>query len=168
MLAGEDRGAARLRQALGGELEERLEAVDLLDRVEGPQAGELLERARAVGPEPVSARAALALLARGELGPEPALAALGSEDRELRQQAARALGRAWLRWGEAPRRDARRVREALLAALADPDDAVRVEAARALAVVGDGAGGALLAGRVASEELGVQVELAAAMLAVPR
>lgn len=164
MLLGEPKGEAQLRQALGGELEQRLEAVDLLDRVEGEAALDLLRKARSAGPDPVRDRASLALLARGELGPEVAVQAMSSEDRELRQLAAQALGRAWQVWPEASRRDLRRVREALLYALADPDEAVRAQAIRSLALVGDGADGALLAGRMSEEDLALRVELAAAML----
>lgn len=165
-LLGEPRAEGLLRQALGGELEQQLEAVDLLDRVNADFADELLRRARTSGDPAVAQRAALALLARGQSGPEPALEALQSADRELRQQAARALGRAWSAGDEASRRDARRVRQALLAALVDPDEAVRAEAARALGQVGDGAGGALLAGRMGEEELALRVALAEAILAL--
>jgi HEAT repeat protein len=108
----------------------------------------------------------LVLVARGEAPLSEALNQLESEDRELRQQAAWAIGERLNRDANPDRREARQARAALVNALGDHEDGVTVAAARALALCGTPEELPALSARLNDESIGARVELAAAMYTI--
>jgi len=165
---GHVKGEALFRDALGDkDIEVRLEAVDYVVELDNEQvARRLLRRARTGGPEAVRRYAELALVARGEGGPEPAYEALANVDRELRQQGVWALAGWLVSSPDAPRRERRQAYKLLLASLGDPSPAVVQAAIMGLAKVGRSADRGVLATLLQEETLGLGVEAAGAMLAI--
>lgn len=160
---GHPEGEAMLRRALtGSDAQRRLEAVDFLLGASPQAAGRLLRRT--TGPDTRTA-ADLALVGHGLDDPFFAVESLVSEDREVRQQATRALG-GWLQAAgdKAPRRQEKLVRAGLLQALQDTEVTVRVAALQALAVVGTPQDAEALAPLIASDSPLERVEAAAALL----
>jgi HEAT repeat protein len=157
-------GAAALRGALADGLpEDQLTAIDFLVRSESPQATELLKKA-AGGDGPARDYARLALAARsGDLGPAQASAA-DAEDRDARLLAMALTGELVARLEDPAGRVGRKGRALLVAGLGDPDDAVRVAAARALARVGTPAEAAALEPLLEAEGAAVRVAAAEALL----
>jgi HEAT repeat protein len=162
------KGEAMFRDALGdGNIELRLEAIDYLVDLDDQQvARQLLRKAKSSGPDAVRRYAELALVARGEQGPEPAYEALADVDRELRQQGVWALA-GWLACSpDAPRRDRKEAYKLLLATLGDPSPAVVQQAITGLGEVGRSGDRSLLASMLTEDTPGLGVEAAGAMLAI--
>jgi HEAT repeat protein len=161
---GEDAAGDWFRRALSDEdIELQLEAIDLL-LTQPPETGASLLR-RAGGPVKTTAR--LALIELGEGGPEPAIEALLALDREVRAEATRAIG-GWLEHhGEdGPRRMVRLSQIALVEALQDPEDMVRLEALRALGSVGRAEDAGAIAPLLEADALLLRIEAAGALLAL--
>ncbi len=165
---GHPKGEALFRDALGDkDIELRLEALDYVVELHNePVARRLLRRARTGGPEAVRRYAELALVARGELEPEPAYEALGNVDRELRQQGVWALAGWLFASPDGSRRERRQAHKLLLASLGDPSPAVVQTAIMGLAKVGRSEDRAVLAALLQEETVGLGVEAAGAMLAI--
>lgn len=159
---GAAEGGAMLRRALGdSDPVRQLEAVDFLMASDSERATQLLRRA---GGGDVGVAASLALVARGEELPYPAVEALLSADREVRALACVALGQ-WLGLGkDAPRRAERIAHEALVRSLQDPEEQVRLEAIRSLGAVGQPADATALAALVQAEGTDWQALVASAAL----
>ena len=167
LLLGEPRGALAIRAALlDPSVERRLEAIDTLKLLPHEDAARLLKSARRGGPPASRHWATLVLVARGEAPLSEALNQLESEDRELRQQAAWAIGERLNRDANPDRREARQARAALVNALGDHEDGVAVAAARALALCGTPEELPALSARLNDESIGARVELAAAMYTI--
>lgn len=167
LLVGDPRGALTLRAALlDPSIERRLEAIDTLKLLPHEDAARLLKGARRGGPPASRHWATLVLVARGEAPLSEAMNQLESEDRELRQQAAWAIGERLRLDGAPDRREARQARAALTRALGDDEDAVAVAAARALALCGTPEELPALSARLNDESIGARVELAAAMYTI--
>ncbi|MCB9794118.1 MAG: HEAT repeat domain-containing protein [Alphaproteobacteria bacterium] len=166
VMLGDRRGEALFREALSAERpEQRMEAVDYLVLLEGETAIELLEKARSTGPEPVKVYARMSLLARGQEDPELALAALASPDREQRQHAVWALSHYLSAAEDLPKRERKRLQDALRAGLGDPEAVVVIETIQGLARAGEPQDRALIAGLVGDDPaLALEVEVAAALL----
>ena len=131
---GDSKGESLLKDALrDADLVRRLEAVDALAKVHTPQASALLNRSG--GPPAVKDYANLVLVERGEGDIQRAIASLSDADRELRTQAAWALG--GFLSGQVGGRSRRQAHAALLNALADLEPVVVSEAVASLGQAGD-------------------------------
>jgi HEAT repeat protein len=157
-------GAAALRAALNaGMPEDQLTAVDFLVRSEASPAEELLKKA-AGSDGPARGYARLALAARvGDLGPAQA-AAVDVEDRDARLLAMELTGELVSRLDDPGGRVGRKARALLVGGLSDPDDAVRLAAARALARVGTPAEADALEPLLMAEGVALRVAAAEALL----
>ena len=156
-------GAAALRVALGGMPEDQLTALDFIARSAAPPVEDLLRKA-AGSDGPARGYARLALGARqGDLGPAQA-AALDLGDRDARLLAMELTGELVLRLDDPAGRVARKARGLLVTGLADPDDAVRLAAAQALALVGTPAEAAALEPLLDAEGAALRVAAAEALL----
>ncbi len=151
----------------------QLEAVDYLALLEGPRAQALLRKARGSGPPIVRTYVDLVMVGRGDLPLARAVEALDTRDREQQCLAldAMAAHMGCASSDEVPRRQARAAREAALAAMQDPEPAVRSCAARALGGLATPADRADISALIAelSDEAPAEaqrVELAAALLAI--
>jgi HEAT repeat protein len=162
---GSSAGESRFRDALGGDVEQRLEAIDFLVDLPGEDATALLRKARRGGPEAAQRYAELALVARGEEGPAPALEALDSADRELRQQGVWSLS-CYLASGGAGGRGERQARKRLREMLGDPEPVVVFETVRGLGRAGEPSDRGLLAALWAEESPSLSVEVAGAILEI--
>lgn len=164
MELGGSGGAAELRSALNtGMPEDQLTAVDFLVHSGASSAEELLKKA--AGSEgPARQYARLALAARsGDLGPAQ-IAAGDAEDRDARILAMQLTGELVARLEDPSGRVARKARALLAGGLADPDDAVRLAAARSLARVGTPAEAAALEPLLMAEGVALRVAAAEALL----
>jgi len=167
-------GEAIFREALGAELEElRLEALDYLILLEGPEVDGLLRKARAGGPELVRTYSDLILVGRGEAPLSVAIDATEVRDREQRCLSLDAIGRhlASAPTGSVPRRKERSAREISFQSLLHPEPAVRLCAARSLGLMARPEDRAVLEAELTSlsDEASAQaqqVELAGALLAL--
>lgn len=162
---GDKRGEQRFKKALSeNDLERRLEAVDYLAELDGDVATGLLKKA-AQGSGVVEDYAELALIARGEKGPDAALDALLLPDREARMQAVWALSH-WLANTDASGRSKKQAHKALVAMLGDPEPVVVMAAIQGLGRAGLPEDRAKLAGFLALDDRGLRVEAAGAILAI--
>ncbi|MCK6524396.1 HEAT repeat domain-containing protein [Myxococcota bacterium] len=167
LLLGEPRGALALRAALlDPTIQRRLEAIDTLKLLPEEDAQRLLKRARRGGPPAVRGWATMVLVAQGEAPLSEAVRTLDEEDRELRQQAAWAIGERLRRDGEPERREARQARAALTRVLGDAEISVAIAAARALALCGTPEELPALSAQLNDESISARVELAAAMYSI--
>jgi len=161
---GEDSGEEWFRRALSADnIEQQLEAIDFLLTLPPQAAAGLLRRAGG----PVKLTAQLALIELGEDSPEDAVTSLLALDREVRAEATRAIGGWLVRHRESgPRRMVRLCQTALLEALQDPEDMVRLQALQALAVVGRPEDAEVIAPLLSADALRVRIEAAGALLAL--
>jgi len=138
LLLGDPSGEQPLRLALADSVvERRLEALDYVVQIDGPNADALLRRAKAQGPDLVRWYADLVLASRK--GNDAAIwsRALGSDDREVRVFAVRyAAELASDPVAAENRRTVRAARQAVSAGLRDADADVRIESLRALGGLG--------------------------------
>lgn len=161
---GDKRGEGHFKEALDSDdIERRLEAVDYLSELDGDAAGDLLKKA-AVGNGIVQDWATLALVARGDRGPEAALTALTLPDREARQQGVWALSH-WMAQAESSR-SRKQAHKSLVAMLGDPEPVVVLAAIQGLGRAGELGDRAKLAGFLSLEDRGLRVEAAGAILAI--
>jgi HEAT repeat protein len=161
---GEDDGEEWFRRALSDDdIELQLEAIDFLLTLPPQAASDLLRRAGG----PVKMTAQLALIELGEGGPEDAVTSLLALDREVRAEATRAIG-GWLSMHreDGPRRMVRFCQDALIEALQDPEDMVRLQALRALARVGRAEDAEVIAPLLQADALLIRIEAAGALLAL--
>ncbi len=164
---GSDAGPALFRATLsGGDLELQLQALDFLAPVAGPEADDLIQKARLTGGTTVSTYAGLVQLARGEGSPRDALEHSRGLDREDRQQAIWALGH-YLATSAEPRQEAQ-VRDRLRQALGDVELMVVHQAIRALARSGTADDLPALEELMQQEFVGVRVAAASAALEIER
>lgn len=163
---GEGGGADYLRRALSDEnIELQLEAIDFLLTLPPESAAGPLRRAGGS----VKTVAQLALIELGEDDPELAIESLLALDREVRAQATRALG-GWLSRHDrdGPRRMTRLGHVALVEALQDPEDMVRLEALRALELAGRTEDIDAIAPLIQDDALLIRIEAADALLSVQK
>ena len=162
---GSNAGESRFREALNGDVEQRLEAIDFLVELDGESSDALLRKARRSGPEASQRYAELALIARGEGGLSPALEALDSMDRELRQQGVWALS-CYLASGQATGRGERQALKRLREMVGDPEPVVVLAAVQGLGRAGEPADRALLAALWVEDSPSLSVEVAGAILEI--
>lgn len=163
---GDSGGADHLRRALSAEdIEQQLEAIDFLLTLPPELAVGPLRRAGSS----VKDIARLALIELGEGDLEPAIQSLLALDREVRAQATRALG-GWLVQHQqaGPRRMMRLGQVALIEALQDPEDMVRLEALKALGRAGRAEDGAAIAPLIEDDALLIRIAAADALLSLER
>ena len=161
---GESGGADHLRRALSAEdIELQLEAIDFLLTLPPEAAAGPLRRASGS----VKTVARLALIELGEDDLELAVQSLLALDREVRAQATRAIG-GWLAQHQqaGSRRLSRLGQVALVEALQDPEDMVRLEALRALGQVGRTEDAEAIAPLIQDDALLIRIEAAAALLSL--
>ena len=127
---GDPRGEGPLRDALNGDVGDRMEALDILARLDHPEAVPLIRRARGGAPELVQWYVDLLLVAREGVDPGRMLEAQQATDPEVRRLAVGTAALA-LTGGSANRRAAKAAHEVLMESLSDPDATVRQQAARA-------------------------------------
>ena len=132
MELGGSGGTALLRDALvDGTPEEQMTVGDFLMHSDSPDALDLLKRASG-GAEPARSYARMILGARsGDLGAAQS-SAVDEADRDARVLAMTLTGELISRLDDPRSRVARKAHAILLAGLADPDDAVRLAAVRAV------------------------------------
>jgi len=164
LMLGDAAGEHALRKAVSeGDLEQRMEAIDYLARIDHPAADTLLRRATTGGPEIVTWYARLVLAARaGE--PGPFVAALDDEDPEVRALAAMVVRSS----PSEPARVMRSIGQALHDPLDDPDPTVRAEAARSAGELSLNELHAGVAALVDDPVPRVRIEAAGAMLALKK
>ncbi len=128
------RGESAMRGYLGDpSIEVRLEALDFLRDRDQPEATALISKA-STSSEVDGQYARLIEVARGGRAPAAALEAFSSPNREVRAWSVWALGRSWS--PELPKKERADISAALVAAAADTESTVRLEAARALGASG--------------------------------
>lgn len=160
---GDRKGESLLKDALGDEdLVRRLEAVDALAKVHTPQANTLLSRSG--GPPAVKDYANLVLVERGEGDIQRAITSLSDADRELRTQAAWALG--GFLAGEVSGRPRRQAHTALLGALQDVEPVVVSQAVQSLGMAGDSSDSRAISPFLDAESSVLQVRTAHALLSL--
>ena len=164
---GSAQGEAFLRDVLtGGGVEEQLSVVDVLIDSRQSSAEALLRRAADVA-GPVGEYARLVLASRaGDIRPLLAVAH-ESEDRESRALALDAAARACQR-ETTPSRWVRQAVATMQQALSDPEDVVRMSAARALGQVGTRADADPLVELLGDENVELRVISAIALLELHR
>ncbi len=161
---GDKHGESLLKDALGdSDLVRRLEVIDALAKVHTPQADALLNRSG--GPAAVKDYANLVLVERGAGDVQGAIASLSDADRELRTQAAWALG-GYLADPEVSGRTRRQAHGALLTALQDLEPVVVSQAISALGRAGDQDDQAAISQFLDAESATLQVRTAHAMLSL--
>lgn len=161
---GDKQGESLLKDALGdSDLVRRLEVIDALAKVNTPQANTLLNRSG--GPDAVKDYANLVLVERGEGDVQGAIASLNDADRELRTQAAWALG-GYLSDPQVSGRSRRQAHGALLTALQDLEPVVVSQAISALGRAGDRSDQAAISHFLDAESATLQVRTAHAMLSL--
>jgi len=164
LMLGDASAEQPLRKALGDADEERrLEALDFLVGVDHPAALALLHKASASGPELVTWYADLALAARSGTDAELFEKAYATDDREVRELAVRFAGRAGATAGNG-RRASKTIERVVLEGLADPDAAVRTEAAKAAGDLRLSASSGALSTLLGDDVEPVRIEAAGALL----
>ncbi|MFT5586368.1 MAG: HEAT repeat protein [Cognaticolwellia sp.] len=160
---GDSQGESLIKDALGDdELVRRLEAVDALAKVHTPQANTLLNRSG--GPPAVKDYANLVLVERGAGDIQRAIASLSDADRELRTQAAWAMG--GFLAGQESGRTRRQAHAALLGALQDLEPVVVSQAVSSLGQAGDRADLQAISPFLDAESETLQVRTAHALLSL--
>ena len=161
LMLGASEGEDTFKRALSDtNIEQQLEALDFLLTLPPALSVDLLRRAG--GSVKTSAR--LALVELGEEEPEQAVQSLLALDRETRAEATRAIG-GWLgQQSGGARRMVRLCQDALVESLQDPEDMVRLEALRAIAVVGRHEDAGAIAPLLEADALQIRIEAAAAMI----
>lgn len=163
VVMGESAGEPLLRRALSSEQGQRqMEAVDFLLELPEADAARLLRRANGADAK-VAAR--LGLVYHGLEEPYFAVESLLAGDREVRALATRALG-GWLETNgsSGSRKMIRFSRQGLAQALADPEEVVQIEAARALRAVGRPDDATAVAPLLEADSDQLRIEAAAALL----
>ena len=164
MELGGSGGTALLRDALvDGTLEEQMTVGDFLMHSDSPDALDLLKRASG-GAEPARSYARMILGARsGDVGAAQS-SAVDEADRDARVIAMMLTGELIARLDDPRSRVARKAHAILLAGLADPDDAVRLAAVRAVTRVGTPEAASSLESLLESEGAVLRVAAAEALL----
>ena len=160
---GDRKGESLLKDALDDQdLVRRLEAVDALAKVHTPQASALSNRSG--GPPAVKDYANLVLVERGEGDIKRAVASISNADREIRMQAAWALG--GFLSGQTTGRTRRQAHAALLGALQDLEPVVVSQAVASLGQAGNSEDSRAISPFLDAESGALQVRTAHALLSL--